>query len=64
MRMIAEQFAPARIETADAVGASADALEAQALAYLAARSLRGLPLTLPSTTGVATSMNGGVLVRL
>src|SRR5262245_59921477 len=64
MRMIAEQLAPARVETAAAVGASANALEAQALAYLAVRNLRGLPLTLPSMTGVATSMNGGVLVRL
>ena len=64
MRMIAGQLAPARVETAAAIGGSADALEAQALAYLAVRSLRGLPLTLPSMTGVATSMNGGVLVRL
>jgi anhydro-N-acetylmuramic acid kinase len=64
MRMIAEQLALARIEIADKVGWSADALEAQAIAYLAVRSLRGLPLTLPSTTGVAISMNGGVLVRL
>jgi anhydro-N-acetylmuramic acid kinase len=64
MRMIAEQLAPARIEIADKVGWSADALEAQAIAHLAVRSLRGLPLTLPSTTGVAISMNGGVLVRL
>jgi anhydro-N-acetylmuramic acid kinase len=64
MRMIANELAPARIETADKVGWSADALEAQALAYLAVRNLRGLPLTFPSTTGVAISMNGGVLVRL
>ena len=64
MRMIAAELAPARVESADAVGASARALEAQALAYLAVRNLRGLPLTVPSTTGVATSMNGGVLVRL
>jgi len=64
MRMIARQLAPAPVEIADAIGAAANALEAQALAYLAVRNLRGLPLTVPSTTGVATSMNGGVLVRL
>src|SRR5262249_41037581 len=63
VRMIADELAPAPVETADAVGWSAAALEAQALAYLAVRSLRGLPLTFPDTTGVAKSMNGGVLVR-
>lgn len=64
MRMIAQRLAPARVETADAVGWSSDALEAQALAYLAVRSLRGLPLTFPGTTGAAKSLTGGVLVRL
>jgi anhydro-N-acetylmuramic acid kinase len=64
MRMIVEQLAPAHVESADAVGWSADALEAQAFAYLAVRSLRGLPITFPDTTGAPKSMNGGVLVRL
>jgi len=64
MRMIAERLAPARVETADAVGWSSDALEAQAFAYLAVRSLRGLPLTFPGTTGAPKSLTGGVLVRL
>ena len=36
-----------------------DALEAEAFAYLAARSLKGLPLSLPTTTGVAQAMTGG-----
>ena len=61
MRMLAERLAPATVETADAVGWSADALEAQAFAYLAVRSLRGLPLTFPKTTGVPEPMRGGVL---
>jgi len=39
MAMLAERLAPVRIETVDAVGWSADALEAQAFAYLAVRSL-------------------------
>ena len=64
MRRIADELAPARVQSADAVGWSAAALEAQALGYLAVRSLRSLPLTFPGTTGVATSTNGGVLVRL
>jgi anhydro-N-acetylmuramic acid kinase len=63
MRMIVERLAPARVETADAVGWSADALEAQAIAYLAVRSLRGLPLTFPSTTGVPGAMAGGILAN-
>jgi anhydro-N-acetylmuramic acid kinase len=63
MRMLAERLAPAKVETANDVGWSADALEAQAFAYLAVRSLKGLPLTFPTTTGVPEPMRGGVLVR-
>jgi anhydro-N-acetylmuramic acid kinase len=63
MRMLAERVAPARIETADDAGWSVDAMEAQAFAYLAVRSLRGLPLTLPTTTGVPQPISGGVLAR-
>ena len=63
MRMLAERLAPAPIESAEAVGWSADALEAQAFAYLAVRSLRGLPLTYPGTTGVPRPTPGGKLVR-
>jgi anhydro-N-acetylmuramic acid kinase len=61
LKMLAEQLAPARIETAAAVGWSADALEAQAFAYLAVRSLRGLPITYPGTTGVPRPLTGGVV---
>ncbi|GJD49825.1 Anhydro-N-acetylmuramic acid kinase [Methylobacterium crusticola] len=53
----------AEITTADAVGWSSAFLEAQAFAYLAVRSLRGLPLTFPSTTGVREAITGGVLAR-
>jgi anhydro-N-acetylmuramic acid kinase len=63
MRMLQERLAPATVETADVVGWSADALEAQAFAYLAVRSMRGLPLTFPGTTGVRGPMAGGVLAR-
>ena len=40
------------VEPVEAVGWDGDALEAQAFAYLAVRSLDGAPLSLPSTTGV------------
>lgn len=55
--------APCRVTTADAVGWSSDAMEAQAFGYLAARTLRGLPLTFPTTTGVAVPMAGGRIVH-
>ena len=63
VRMLAERLAPATVETADQVGWSADALEAQAFAFLAVRSLKGLPLTFPTTTGAPRPLTGGVLVR-
>jgi anhydro-N-acetylmuramic acid kinase len=53
----------AKVSTADEVGWSADMMEAQAFAYLAVRSLRGLPLSFPSTTGVPAPTTGGVLAR-
>jgi anhydro-N-acetylmuramic acid kinase len=61
MRMLKARLAPAGVETADAVGWSADALEAQAFGYLAVRSLRGLPISFPTTTGVPRPLTGGVL---
>src|SRR6185437_4208786 len=53
----------APVAAVEEVGWDGDALEAQAFAYLAVRSLRGLPLSLPSTTGVAAPMTGGRLHR-
>ncbi len=49
------------VEPVESVGWDGDALEAQAFAYLAVRSIKGLPLSLPSTTGVAQPMTGGTL---
>ena len=63
MGMLKELLAPARIETADAVGWSADALEAQAFANLAVRSLRALQITFPATTGAPRPLTGGVVAR-
>ncbi|MEQ8322247.1 MAG: anhydro-N-acetylmuramic acid kinase [Rhodospirillales bacterium] len=51
------------VEPVEAVGWSGDAMEAQAFAYLAVRSMYELPLSLPSTTGVTKPMPGGVLFR-
>jgi anhydro-N-acetylmuramic acid kinase len=63
LRMLTERLAPARVESAHAVGWSIDSLEAQAFAYLAVRSLRGLPITFPTTTGVPRPLTGGVLAK-
>lgn len=63
MRMLGERLAPASVETAAAAGWNADAIEAQAFAYMAVRSLRGLPITFPTTTGVRKPMTGGVVAE-
>jgi anhydro-N-acetylmuramic acid kinase len=49
------------VEPVEAEGWNGDLIEAQAFGYLAARSRRGLPLSLPTTTGVPVPMPGGVL---
>ncbi|MEW7008409.1 anhydro-N-acetylmuramic acid kinase [Lentilitoribacter sp. EG35] len=52
------------VVTAEEAGISGDAVEAEAWAYLAIRSMKGLPLTYPSTTGVNIPASGGVLANL
>ena len=49
------------VVSAEQVGLEGDAIEAQAFAYLAVRSLRGLPLSGPLTTGVSRPLTGGQL---
>ena len=63
MRMLAARLSPATVETADAVGWSSQSIEAQAFAYLAMRTLGGLPITFPQTTGIKQPMTGGVVVN-
>ncbi|MDK1373016.1 anhydro-N-acetylmuramic acid kinase [Sinorhizobium sp. 6-70] len=48
-----------RVLTAEALELNGDSMEAEAWAYLAVRSLRGLPLTYPETTGVDRPVSGG-----
>lgn len=50
-----------RVCKAEEVGWRGDALEAEAFAFLAVRSFLGLPLSLPSTTGVKAACSGGRL---
>jgi anhydro-N-acetylmuramic acid kinase len=53
----------ARVVSAEAGGFDGGAMEAEAWAYLAVRSVEGLPLTFPGTTGVGAAVSGGVLAR-
>jgi anhydro-N-acetylmuramic acid kinase len=53
----------ARVRTAEQVGWMGDDIEAQAFAYLAARSVNGLPLSYPSTTGARKPVTGGRLMK-
>ena len=62
MSMIAAHVESA-VVPAEAAGFDGDAVEAEAWAYLAVRSLKGLPITFPGTTGVAAPMSGGVLAK-
>ncbi len=62
MRMIAERVENA-VVPAEAVGLGGDSIEAEAWGYLAVRSLRGLPLTYPRTTGVPEPVCGGRLSK-
>lgn len=55
----------ARVDTmmAEDVGWRGDAIEAECFAYLAIRTLRGLPISFPMTTGVKTAITGGRLAK-
>jgi anhydro-N-acetylmuramic acid kinase len=50
------------LRTEDA-GWDGDAMEAEGFAYLAMRARKGLPLSLPTTTGVPQPVTGGRLHR-
>ena len=58
MRALAARL-EARVEPIEAIGFDGDVVEAQCFAYLALRSRRGLPISLPTTTGAPRPMTGG-----
>ena len=62
MAMLADRVA-APVAPVEAAGLDGDMLEAQAFAHLAVRVARGLPLSLPGTTGCAAPTPGGRVVR-
>jgi anhydro-N-acetylmuramic acid kinase len=61
--LLGQRLPGAKVVTAAALGWQGDAIEAQAFAFLGVRSLKGLPLTFPGTTGVPKPLSGGVLAK-
>jgi len=62
MKALAERL-PVPVRAAEEAGWRGDAIEAEAFAYLAARTARGLPISFPGTTGVPRPMTGGTIAR-
>ena len=60
MKMLRERLGVPVISIDD-IGLNGDAIEAEAFAYMAVRSYRGLPISFPKTTGVPQPMVGGKL---
>lgn len=54
-----KQHLNASVQTADEIGWDAMCLDAQSFAFLAVRSLFGLPISYPTTTGVEFPISGG-----
>ena len=63
MTWLGNKLTHSLVKPIEDLGWDGDAIEAQGFAYLAVRSLLGLPLSLPSTTSVLCPMTGGVLHR-
>jgi anhydro-N-acetylmuramic acid kinase len=61
MKALTER-APVPVKTAEDYGWRGDSIEAEAFAYLAARTAKGLPISFPGTTGVKAPMTGGRIV--
>ncbi len=54
---------PSDVQTAEAVGWRGDSIEAEAFAYLAARTAARLPISFPATTGAPSAITGGRIVH-
>ncbi|MXP26582.1 anhydro-N-acetylmuramic acid kinase [Altererythrobacter indicus] len=61
MRALGDRLGDCR--AADSLGLRGDFIEAEAMGFLAARSVKGLPLTFPGTTGIGEALTGGRLWR-
>lgn len=54
-----KKFLPGIVKTANEIKLPGDMIEAELIAYLAARSIYNLPYTFPKTTGVKSALSGG-----
>ncbi|MGR6327662.1 anhydro-N-acetylmuramic acid kinase [Sphingomonas sp. XXL09] len=63
LRMIGERTGLTPVAS-DTLGWNGDAMEAEGFAYMAVRTLKGLPISFPGTTGVPAAMPGGVVSRV
>lgn len=62
MKALAERL-DAPVKAAEDYGWRGDSIEAEAFAYLAARTARGLPISYPKTTGAPKPMTGGRIAK-
>jgi anhydro-N-acetylmuramic acid kinase len=62
MQAIRKRFDGA-VSAAESLGWRGDSIEAEAFAYLAARTFTGLPISFPGTTGVPRPQTGGRIAR-
>jgi anhydro-N-acetylmuramic acid kinase len=62
MKALAERL-PMTVKTAEDHDWRGDSIEAEAFAYLAARTAANLPISFPKTTGVPKPMTGGRIVQ-
>ena len=62
MAMLADACAM-QVVPIETLGANGDATEAEGFAYMAVRSLAGLPISFPGTTGVPVPLTGGRLSK-
>ena len=63
LKSIEKNFEQINIELIDQYGIDGDFIESQAFAFLAIRSLEGMPISFPSTTRCKESITGGVIVK-
>jgi anhydro-N-acetylmuramic acid kinase len=58
-----KEYLPGEVDAIEVLALNGDALEAQAFAFLAVRSLNKMPLSLPTTTGVSRAVTGGAFYQ-
>ena len=62
MKAFAERL-PAPVRSSEDLGWRGDSIEAEAIAFLAARTAKCLPISFPKTTGVEKPLTGGRIVQ-